>query len=96
VPGDPKTIWVSAGANFQTDTGALFRTADGGLTWKRVDTGAQPKTTMFGLAFDESSPERMYCFTSGGEVFGSQDSGTTWTPYPLPKGATQVYALACS
>ena len=78
VPGDPKTIWVSAGANFQSDMGALFRSADGGLTLKRVDMGAQPKTTMFGLAIDERNPKRMYCSTSGGEVFGSQDSGSTW------------------
>ena len=96
VPGDPKTIWVSAGANFQGDMGALFRSTDGGSTWKRVDMGAQPKTTMFGLAFDERNPKRMYCSTSGGEVFGSQDSGTTWSTYSLPEGATQVYALACS
>jgi photosystem II stability/assembly factor-like uncharacterized protein len=96
VPGDPKTIWVSAGANFQGDMGALFRSTDGGLTWKRVDMGAQPKTTIFGLAFDERNPKRMYCSTSGGEVFGSQDSGTTWSTYSLPEGATQVYSLACS
>jgi photosystem II stability/assembly factor-like uncharacterized protein len=76
--------------------GALFRSTDGGLTWKRVDMGAQPKTTIFGLAFDERNPKRMYCSTSGGEVFGSQDSGTTWSTYSLPEGATQVYALACS
>jgi photosystem II stability/assembly factor-like uncharacterized protein len=96
VPGDPKTIWVSAGANFQSDMGVLFRSTDGGLTWKRMDMGVQPKTTMFGLAFDERNPKRMYCATSGGEVFASQDSGNTWSAHPLPEGATQVYALACS
>ena len=35
VPNDPKTIWVSAGANFQSDMGALFRSTDGGLTWNK-------------------------------------------------------------
>src|SRR5215470_2566768 len=49
VPGDPKTIWVSAGGGFQSDMGVLFRSSDGGSTWKRVDMGAQPKTTMFAL-----------------------------------------------
>ena len=76
--------------------GVLFRSTDGGLTLKRVDMGAQPKTTMFGLAFDQRNPRRMNCCTSGGEVFGSQDSGRTWNTYPLPEAATQVYALACS
>src|SRR5262249_57151562 len=96
VPGDPKTIWVSAGGGFQSDMGVLFRSSDGGSTWKRVDTGAQPKTTMFALAFDERNPKRMYCSTSGGGGFGSQDNGTTRSRYSPPEGATQGYALACS
>ena len=33
--------------------------------------------------------------TQRGEVFGSHDGGQTWSPHPLPEGATQVYALAC-
>ena len=86
--------WSPLGRNFQSDMGVLFRSTDGGLTLKRVDMGVQPKSTMFGLAFDERDPRRMYCATSGGEVFGSQDNGTTWNAYPLPEGATQVYALA--
>jgi photosystem II stability/assembly factor-like uncharacterized protein len=95
VPGDPKSIWMAAGANFQSDMGVLFHSTDGGLTWKRVDLGVQPKTTMFAIAFDERAPKRMYCASNGGEVFGSHDGGQTWSAHPLPEGATQVYALAC-
>lgn len=96
VPGDPKTVWVTAGANFQSEVGVLFRSADGGLTWKRVDMGVEPKSTMACIAFDERQPRRMYCATFGGEVFASQDGGQTWGTRSLPEGATQVYALACS
>ena len=95
-PGDPKTLWVSAGPNFQSDLGVLFRSRDGGETWKRVDMGIQPKSTMFGLTLDRHEPARMYCATRGGEVFGSRDQGATWSAYPLPEGATQAYALACA
>lgn len=95
VPGDPKTVWVSGGGNFRSDVGALFRTKDSGLNWERVDMGVETKSTLFGLAFDGRSPNRMYCASSDGEVFGSQDSGATWTCHTLPEGATQVYALAC-
>jgi photosystem II stability/assembly factor-like uncharacterized protein len=95
VPGDPKTLWIAAGANFQSDVGVLFRSTDGGQTWKRVDMGVQPHSTMFGLAFDERHPQRVYGASSGGEVFASQDGGQTWQAQPLPKSATQVYALAC-
>jgi len=96
VPGDPKTIWVAAGPNFQSDAGVLFRSTDGGLTWARVDMGVQPKTTMFAIAFDERQPRRMYCATSGGEVFTSEDGGQSWAGRHLPAGATQVYAMACA
>src|SRR5437867_4869932 len=96
VPGDPKTMWIAAGANFQSDLGALFKSGDGGSTWAREDMGVKPQTTMFGLAFDERQPRRMFCATTGGEVFASQDGGETWAERPLPDGATQVYALACA
>jgi photosystem II stability/assembly factor-like uncharacterized protein len=94
-PGDPKTIWVAAGANFRSDLGTLFRSVDGGMSWERVDMGVQPKTTMFCIAFDERQPSRMYCATNGGEVWGSGDRGQTWSAHPLPNGASQVYSLAC-
>lgn len=96
VPGDPKTLWVAAGANFQSDAGALFRSADGGLSWARVDMGVEPKSTMFAIAFDEGQPRRMYCAASGGEVFASEDAGRSWAERRLPEGATQVYAMACA
>jgi photosystem II stability/assembly factor-like uncharacterized protein len=96
VPGDPKTIWVAAGAGFQSDVGVLFRSKDGGSSWSRVDMGVKPRTTMFTIAFDERQPKRMHCATSGGEVFASQDGGESWVERPLPAGATQVYAMGCA
>ena len=64
-------------------------------TWKRVDMGAQPKTTIFGLAFDERNPRRMLLLFHRWRGVEAEDSGTTWSTYSLPEGATQVYALAC-
>jgi photosystem II stability/assembly factor-like uncharacterized protein len=95
MPGNPRSLWVAAGANFQSDVGVLFRSADGGITWKHVDLGVEPKSTMFGVTFDERQPKRMYCATSAGEVFASEDGGSTWCSHDLPAGATQIYALAC-
>jgi photosystem II stability/assembly factor-like uncharacterized protein len=96
VPGDPKTIWVAAGAGFQSDLGALFRSKDGGMSFKRMDMGVKPKTTIFAVAFDERQPRRMYCAASGGEVFASEDGGESWIERPLPAGADQVYAMECA
>jgi photosystem II stability/assembly factor-like uncharacterized protein len=96
VPGDPKIIWVAAGANFQSDVGALFRSTDGGVSWTRVDMGVKPETTIFAIAFDERRPQRMYCATTVGEVFASEDGGQSWAERHLPEGATQVYAMGCA
>ena len=96
VPGDPRTIWVAAGANFQSDLGALFRSKDGGASWSRADMGVKPRSTMFALAFDPRRPRQMYAAASGGEVFASADGGETWGERPLPEDATQVYSMACA
>jgi photosystem II stability/assembly factor-like uncharacterized protein len=96
VPGDPKTIWVAAGANFQSDLGALFRSKDGGTSWSRVDLDVKPKSTMFAVAFDPRQPRHMYAAASGGEVFASADGGQSWSERHLPEGASQVYAMACA
>ena len=95
-PGDPRNIWLAAGANFQSDMGVLFRSKDGGASWSRVDMGVKPQSTLFALAFDERQPKRMFCASSGGEIFATEDGGQSWTERPLPEGATQVYAMACA
>ena len=96
VPGDPKTIWVAAGAAFESEVGVLFRSNDGGTSWARVDMGVKPQSTMFAVAFDRRQPKRMFAAASGGEVFASEDGGTSWAERPLPAGATQVYAMECA
>ena len=95
-PGDSRTIWVSGGPNFMSDSGSLFHSSDGGENWRTVETGFEAKSTIFGLAFNSRNPKNMYCATSGGQVFGSRDGGENWSGYPLPEGATQLYSLACS
>src|SRR3984893_454396 len=94
VPGNPRHLWVAAGAGFQSDAGALLHSRDGGDSWTQVDVGMPVPHTMFKLAFDERQPSRMSCATNGGEVWTSHDSGESWTQQPPPPGGTQVYALA--
>lgn len=94
VPGNPRHVWVAAGAGFQSELGTLLHSRDGGDSWDRVDMGVQVPHTMFALAFDERRPERMSCATNGGEVYSSLDGGESWISHPPPPGGTQVYALA--
>ncbi len=96
VPGNPRKLWVAAGADFQSETGVLLYSRDGGDSWDRIEMGHTPGNTMFKLAFDDRRPERMSCATNGGEVFSSSDSGETWRAHPpLPEGRL-IYALARS
>ena len=94
VPGNPRHIWVAAGAGFQSDVGVLLHSRDGGDSWSRVEMGVTPAHTMFTLAFDEHRPSHVSCATNGGEVYSSRDGGESWTAQPSPPGGTQVYALA--
>ena len=56
VPGNPRKVFVAAGAGFQSDAGVLLYSGDGGDSWARVDMGVQPPHTLFALAFDERQP----------------------------------------
>ena len=94
VPGNPRKLFLAAGAGFQSDTGVLLSSRDGGDSWTRVDLGCRPAHTMFALAFDERRPERMSCATNGGEVYSSHDGGETFVAHPAPPSGTQIYALA--
>jgi len=94
VPGNPRKVFVTAGANFQSDKGVLLYSGDGGDTWQRVQMGVTPSHTLFALAFDEHHPELAACATNGGEVYSSRDGGESWVALPSPPGGTQVYALA--
>ncbi len=94
VPGNPRHLWVAAGAGFQSDAGALLHSRDGGDSWTRVEIGAPVPHTMFKIAFDERRPQCMSCATNGGEVWTSDDSGESWSALPPPPGGTQIYALA--
>ena len=94
VPGNPRKIWVSAGADFQSDIGVLLHSRDGGETWERVDMGLKPNNTLFKIAFDERDPNNMSCATNRGQIYSSIDAGDNWKPLPPLPNAKQIYSLA--
>jgi photosystem II stability/assembly factor-like uncharacterized protein len=96
VPGNPRKIWVAAGGDFQSDIGVLLYSRDGGDEWAQVDMGLTAHNTMFALAFDERRPHRMACATNGGQIFCSDDEGTSWAAQPAVPGGTLIYSIAIS
>jgi photosystem II stability/assembly factor-like uncharacterized protein len=71
----------------------LYKTTDGGATWKLIKAGANPKTGAIDVVLDPSNPDVVYAsfweryrtpysLNSGGVgsgLFKSMDGGNTWT-----------------
>jgi uncharacterized protein (TIGR03437 family) len=77
-PDDP-TVLIAAQKNL-----GVFRTADGGATWARVDSGMDITTGTGVLAWSPSDPNTVYCErdnTDGQHMatYASTDAGVTWT-----------------
>ncbi|HLA77196.1 MAG TPA: hypothetical protein VJU18_06425 [Vicinamibacteria bacterium] len=107
-PGDPSVLYASLYARRRTpwsftsgpaatdgkDLGGVFKSRDGGSTWRRLDQGLPRETARIGLAVFPKNPKVVYAVvdsheggTSGidnlkskrGGVFRSEDAGETWT-----------------
>lgn len=112
-PHHPTTIFAASGepplgthSPERFVSGGLFKSTDGGRTWRSVDRGMS-NTAVHAVALDPRDPERLYAGTSLAGVFKSSDGGSTWKPinrgfkgldlYPRtvtvdPKTPTTVYA----
>jgi photosystem II stability/assembly factor-like uncharacterized protein len=62
---------------------AVWRTADGGSTWRRLDRGLPQRNAHLGvlregMAIDDHDVPGLYFGTSTGQVFASADEGESW------------------
>ena len=89
-PRDPETAWVFPmdGSSVwpRTSPGgrpAVYRTRDGGKTWKRQDQGL-PKSQGWwtvkrqAMTSDQREPAGLYFGTTSGEIWGSRDEGRSF------------------
>ncbi len=94
-PGDPQTIWAAAA------TGGIWKTTDGGVTWKPLDDYL-PSLTVTALAIDPFNSKTLYAGTGeiftflaeglwprgqdrGAGVFVTHDGGASWAVLPETK-----------
>ncbi len=107
-PTDPDTIWVAAQGNAyaETDTGGVYKTTDGGTTWRRVLVPENKTTGAVDLAVDPSNPRTLYAalwdnlrepwaLRSGGPgsgIWRSTDGGESWERMTegLPEGMGKI------
>ena len=72
-------------AEWTGNGGGLFKSTDGGQTWKRLANGLPPTTNQVNLAIAPSDPSRLYAaVASNGPpaavgIYRSDDGGESWT-----------------
>ncbi len=112
-PEDGNTLWVAVQGPLWSSGGerGLYKTTDGGKTWKAVLT-AGPWTGVTDVVMDPRNPDRLYAATwqrhrtvaaymGGGPESGiwrSEDGGESWTRLKegLPRGNMGKIGLAIS
>src|SRR5439155_19084873 len=67
-PQTPTTLYAA------TSGDAVFKSTDGGTTWRAVNTGLDPRRCCFALAIDPHTPTTLYASTDG-RVSNSTDGG---------------------
>ncbi|MFT4767742.1 MAG: photosystem II stability/assembly factor-like uncharacterized protein [Glaciecola sp.] len=103
-PNDPDTIWVAAQGNTYApaDDGGVFKTTDGGKTWRRVLEPLNESSGAVDLAIDPGNPRILFAamwdnqrspwkLRSGGDgsgIWRSSDGGESWERLvdDLPEG----------
>lgn len=80
---DAALAWVALDRHMFDDMQPyLFRTADGGATWKKASTGLPPIAVVWVVREDLKIPNLLYAGTEAG-LFASFDAGEHWVPFGL-------------
>jgi len=113
-PTNPDIVWVSAQGPLWSKGGdrGLYKTIDGGKSWKQVLTPTDEWTGVTSLLIDPRNPDKLYAATwsrqrtiaayvgtnEGAGIFTSNDGGETWTELKegLPKGNMGKIGMAIS
>jgi photosystem II stability/assembly factor-like uncharacterized protein len=87
---------------FEGTNGGLFKSSDGGTTWKRLSEGLPDNLTQINFAIAASAPQRIYAVTGTTEpgeyssaaglgVFRSDDAGEHWSRITVdPRAALRI------
>lgn len=75
---DPRVMFAGCGETTTGERGHVLRTTDYGQRWEVLPLPTPANATMWGLATHPADPNRIVAFTLFGEVYVSEDAGTSW------------------
>ncbi len=90
-PDDPMTIFLTKGG-LNSAYGEIYKSTDGGASWKECPLPEKPTSGFFGIATHPSNPNRLVASTLYGEFFVSEDAGESWVR--LKQKVNEIRALA--
>lgn len=73
-PKNPKVVYASASGPWGMLAGGVFKSTDGGRSWRAASTGLNPYVNA--LVIDPETPSTIYA--AAGRVFKSTDASRTW------------------
>jgi photosystem II stability/assembly factor-like uncharacterized protein len=77
-PNDPGVLYAGCGQTTTGEKGLVLRTTDYGQRWEILPLPTPANATIWGLATHPADADRIVAFTLFGEVYVSEDAGTSW------------------
>lgn len=82
-PKDPGTLYLGIDGDPSDGKpgGGIFKSTDGGVSWKQLPHQPPSRRMFYGLAVDPTDSNRLYWSTTGenGGLYRSDDAGNSWT-----------------
>jgi photosystem II stability/assembly factor-like uncharacterized protein len=75
---DPRVLFAGCGESTTGEKGHVLRTTNLGETWDILPLPTQPNATVWGLATHRADANRIVAFSLFGEVYVSEDAGSSW------------------
>ncbi|HLH75731.1 MAG TPA: hypothetical protein VKV28_02890 [Candidatus Binataceae bacterium] len=91
-PGTSEVIFAGVGNVVFGETGAAYRSLDGGRSWHAMRLPVAPNSTINGFAVNAADPELVVANSINGYLYLSRDGGDSW--HKLAREFSEIRALA--